>query len=160
MRKRQKKSVPRSLPGLLSRVAQDQGWEKKLDMHSVFMNWENLAGETFATCSRPCKIVKNVLWVEVDNSAWMQQIQFEKVALLEKINSSLRLSRLSGIKFLLPHKGDKKVKKDERVLRFVSPDSRELADFERQAGVIGDERSREALVRLWYLSKACKREEG
>ncbi len=158
MRKKHKKTFSRSITGVLSQVSKDQGWEKKLDMHSVFMNWENLVGETIAKCASPCKIVKNVLWVEVDNSSWMQQLQFDKVALLDKLNSSLRFSRFADIKFLLPSKPDEIKKRKGQTLRFISPDSNELADFERQVSSITDEKSREALIRLWYLSKACIRE--
>ncbi len=158
MRKRKKDSFHRSVSGLLSHVAKDRGWEIKLDMHSVFLNWENLAGETYASCSRPCKIVKNVLWIEVDNSSWMQQMQYDKIAFLERLNASLKLSRFSDIKFLLPEKVDDGVRKKEPKIRFESPNREELKEFEQQAGIIEDEKSRDALIRLWYLSKACKKE--
>ncbi len=153
-----KKSYQGVVTNALSRVIHDQGWDQQLDMHSVFLVWEELVGETLASCTRPIKIVKGTLWVEVDTSSWMQQIQFEKVTLLEKINDSLKISRIRDLRFLLPEKLHVERKLPETQLRFLSPDGEELKKFQEQTAGIDDEKSREALVRLWYLSHACKRE--
>ncbi len=158
MRKKQKNPFQKTVSGVLSHVVKDRGWEQKLDAHSVFLNWGKLVGDEVATCCQPHKIVNNVLWVEVENSSWMQQLQFEKIALLERLNSSLRLSRIGDIKFILPEKAKKVGKKAESKIRFKAPDPEELKEFEQQASLVEDEKSREALVRLWYLSKACIKE--
>jgi hypothetical protein len=152
------KSYYKKISGVLSGVVNHQGWDRKLDMHSVFLKWEELVGDTLAECTRPHKIVNNVLWIEVETSSWMQQLQFEKIPLLEKLNDSLYLSTFNDIKFILPEKKEKKVERDEPKIRFVAPDDEELKAFEDQVSLIEDVESREALVRLWYLSKACRKE--
>lgn len=155
---KREKGYYKKVSGVLSGVVIHQGWEKKLDMHSVFLKWEKLVGDNLADCTRPYKIVNNVLWVEVSTSSWMQQLQFEKITLLETLNQSLRLSSFSDIKFVLPEKTEKEAKEDKQKLRFVAPDNQELQEFEQQVSLIKDVESREALVRLWYLSKACRKD--
>jgi len=131
-----------------------RGWEEQLDLHSIFLRWDDLVETDVAEHCQPLKIVKSVLWVEVENSAWLQQLQYQTVPLLDILNNSLRLSRLKGLRFCLAEKNPEK-KKSEAVLRYIQPSSRDIEAFEQQAGTIADKDSRDALVRLWYLSQAC-----
>lgn len=148
----------RKVAGILPDILSHHGWHKKLEMHSFFPQWEKIVGETVAECSKPKKIVKDVLWVEVSNSAWMQQLQFEKFQILEDINATLRHSRIRDIKFTLPQEKDEKQKIGIPPLLFSTPDPDKLSRFEKQAEVIQDDAARKALIRLWYLSQACRRE--
>jgi hypothetical protein len=131
-----------------------------LDKHSFFPIWDRVVSGNAAQCSRPLKIVKDVLWLEVDNSSWMQELQFEKQQILEDINATLKLSKIRDIKFLLPVDEGSEKKAESGGITFVPPDPEELKRFEQMAGVIEDEAIREALIRLWYLSKACRKVPG
>lgn len=152
-----KRKKQQEVGDVLTRVIRHQGWDVKFDLHSFFPKWKEVAGESVASCSRPVKIVKNVLWIEVDNSTWMQQLQFEKRRLLDDINSSLKKSRLRDIKFILPQDDETAGEGKEQKISFVSPDPEMLEKFEQQAKIIEDAPSRDALVRFWYLNKACRR---
>lgn len=157
MRDDQHENARKLLAAILPGVLKDRGWEARLEMHSIFPNWEKVVDATTATCAQPLKIVKGTLWIEVENSAWMQQLQYQKVMLLRTINGSLKNSKIEDIRFVLPRE-NRKGKTEEPAVRFVAPPPEELQRFEEQTSFIEDEASREALVRLWYLSKACKRE--
>lgn len=148
-----------SISKVLPEVARYKGWDVKLDMHSFFPIWEKVVDENVSCCSRPLKIVKNVLWLEVENSTWMQQLQFEKSRILDDINATLKLSRIRDIKFLLPLEEDRKPVYALPDITFIPPDPEELRKFEEQVGVIEDDAIRESLIRLWYLSKACRRKQ-
>ena len=128
-----------------------------MDMHSFFPVWEKVVSENAAACSRPLKIVKDVLWLEVENSTWMQQLLFEKMQILDDINATLKLSRIRDIKFVLPQDGNPPKGEETGEISFVPPDPEAVRRFEEQVSVIEDDASREALMRLWYLSKACRR---
>ena len=141
---------------VLPEVARHQGWDVKLDMHSFFPKWKSIVGGDIAECSRPLKIVKDTLWLEVENSTWMQQLQFEKLRILEAINATLKLSRVRDIRFVLPHENERQDQQNGPVISYMPPDTKELEKFEEQVSVIEDEASRQALVRLWYLAKSCK----
>lgn len=149
----------RPVSSVLPEISRFKGWDIKLDMHSFFPKWDRVVGENVASCSRPLKIVKTTLWLEVENSTWMQQLQFEKRRILDDINATLKLSRITDIKFVLPRDEEDDAAKERPRVSFVSPDPEILEQFEKQVGIIKDDAIRESLVRLWYLSKACRRED-
>lgn len=145
------------LADMLPHMIRERGWEAQLDLHSVFLNWQELIDPDTAACCRPLKISRGVLWIEVDSSAWLQQLQYQKHHILETVNSSLKRSTLQDIKLTLP-KGKKEKKPQEiPALRFIPPPAEEVAAFERQVAFISDEQCREALLRFWYLAHACRK---
>jgi len=155
--KSQEEGISGVLPGLL----RQRGWEYQLDLHSIFPRWQELVGEEMGAHARPLKIEKEVLWLEVDNSSWMQQFQYEKTELLAALNRVLRISRIKDIKMTLPkgksgktgHSGHQ----SGPAIEFVRPSEDKVAAFQRQVECIADEKCREALMQFWYLAQACKR---
>ncbi len=154
---RRKKEQPMSaiLPGVL----RDKNWERQLDLHSIFPKWQELVDEETARYAVPRKIVRGILWIEVENSIWLQQLQYKKVVLLDTINAFLKKSSIKDIRFTLPSEEEKR-KEKKQALKFEPPPPQELQKFEEQAAFVEDDASREMLIRLWYLSKACKREKS
>ena len=146
-----------SIARVLPEVTRHQGWAAKLDMHSFFPKWAEIVDEEVAEYSRPLKIVKDVLLVEVESSTWMQQLQFEKIRILEAVNATLKISRLKDIKFVLARGHDETGGYELPELSYEPPDPGELKKFEEQVSVIEDDGIRDSLIRLWYLAKACKR---
>jgi predicted nucleic acid-binding Zn ribbon protein len=157
MRDDWKRNQQRMMAAILPGVMRDRGWQAQIEQHSIFPNWSKVVDETTAAHAEPLKIVKGTLWVEVENSAWMQQFQFQKLFLLETINNFLKNATITDIRFVLP-KAEKKMKKDEQKVRFAAPPADDVKHFEEQASFIEDEATREALIRFWYLSKACVRD--
>ncbi len=155
---KKKKATLEGLNALLPHFSRTQGWEEQLDLHTVFVNWEELVDEDTAVHCQPLKIVKKVLWVEVENSAWLQQLQFQTVQLLAILNDSLQRSKLIGLRFCIAEQRQNSKNEKDVVLRYVPPPAEELEAFEKQAATIVDKDAREALVRFWYLSKACRKE--
>lgn len=153
---KKKKNTLQGLANLLPQLSQQRGWKEQLELHSVFLHWEELLDREITAHCKPLKIVKKVLWVEAENSAWLQQFQYQSAFLLQTLNQSLGTTKLKGIRFYMAEKEFEEEKK-EAPLRYVPPPAQELADFENQVSSIGDEESREALLRFWYLCKACKR---
>jgi hypothetical protein len=111
--------------------------------------------------AQPLKIERGVLWLEVTNSSWLQQFQYEKLELLDTLNRSLRLSSLKDIKMVLPKGKTGKTKmsdqESEPSIKFVKPSEEKIAAFQRQVECVADEKCREALMQFWYLAQACKR---
>ncbi len=157
MKKRSKDSL-QGLDRVLPQLSQQRGWEEQLDLHSIFIRWHELIDRETAAHCQPLKIVKKVLWVEVENSAWLQQLQFQTVVLLKILNKSLRISRLKGLRFCVAEKEKHEKAKSESSLCYVQPPARDIAAFEQQVMSIPDKDARDALVRFWYLSQACRKE--
>ena len=146
------------LAGLLPQLSRQRGWEEQLDLHSLFVRWAELVDSDTALHCQPLKIVKKVLWVEVENSAWLQQLQFQTVPLLEILNNALSISRLEGLRFCVAEHEQTEKPESGPVLRYIPPPAKDLAAFEQQVGSIPDKEAREALIRFWYLSQACRKE--
>ena len=144
----------------LPEIMRDKGWERKLDQHRVFIDWQSLVEETTAAHSRPLKVVKDVLWLEVENSSWMQELQYQKFFLLQTLNEYLKISRFSDIRFVVEERKKEAVVKKEKSIRFVPPSTADVERFKEQISFIEDEQIRESLMRLWYLSQACRKDEG
>jgi Dna[CI] antecedent, DciA len=153
-----KKNSLSGLAALLPQLSRHRGWEEQLDLHSIFVRWHELLDSEITDHCQPLKIVKNVLWVEAENSAWLQQFQFQTVFLLEILNKSLRISTLEGLRFCLAEKEKNEENKKGQILRYVQPPAKDVAAFERQVESIADKDVRDSLVRFWYLSQACRKE--
>jgi len=149
-------STLQGLGNLLPQLSQQKGWQVQLDLHSIFRHWDRLLECEITEHCQPLKIVRKELWIEVENSAWLQQFQYQSVLILETLNKSLRISKLKGLRFFVAEKAFEK-EEEETPLRYVPPPAEEVTEFETQIASIADEASREALLRFWYLSKACKR---
>ena len=54
-----------------------------------------------------------MLWIEVENSAWLQQFQYQTVQLLDVFNQSLKKSQLQGLRFCVAGQEKKKDKEPE-----------------------------------------------
>jgi predicted nucleic acid-binding Zn ribbon protein len=145
-----------SLAALLPQITHEQGWQKQLDSHRLFLRWDTLVDPTTRTHAQPVKIENSVLWLEVDNSAWMQQFQFQKIPLLETLNAALSLSRLTDIRFILSDcHGDRKPMVPK--VSFIHPDPADCDVFYEQISSIEDDTIRDALMSLWYQSHSCQR---
>ena len=156
---RQRKQKYKVVSGVLPGLMRDRGWEKQLDLHSIFPRWSELVDPEVSDHAKPLKIVRGVLWLEVENSSWLQELQYQKFHLLDVLNESLRLSRLTDIKMALPVARKKRKVEPDRKIKFVRPDPKKIEAFEEQVSFIADEKCRDALMQFWYLSQACKVEE-
>ncbi len=155
----QKKKKYKVVSGVLPGLMKDKGWEKQLDLHSIFPRWSELVDPEVSDHAKPLKIIRGVLWLEVENSSWLQQLQYQKLYLLDVLNQSLRISRLTDIKMALPVARKKRKVEPDRKIKFVRPDGAKIKAFEEQVGCIADEKCRDALMQFWYLSQACIVEE-
>lgn len=146
-----------ALATLLPKITHEQGWQKQLDSHRLFLIWDTLMDATTRTHTRPVKIENGVLWLEVPNSAWMQQFQFQKIPLLETLNGTLRLSRLTDIRFILSDSRTSR-KPVEPKVSFIQPNPAARDAFYQQIATIEDDTIRDALMSLWYQSHSCQRD--
>ncbi|PID45315.1 MAG: hypothetical protein CR981_00625 [Proteobacteria bacterium] len=152
---RYRKKRPTDLTTTLPTMLKDKGWQRKYDQHRVFLNWEKIVDKTTAAHARPVKVVKDVLWVAVENSSWMQQLQYQKIVLLESLNAYLDLSFFSDLRFTIEERQRPVEKKKKVRARLVPPPAELIEQFENQISCIEEKKVRDALMRYWYLSHAC-----
>jgi predicted nucleic acid-binding Zn ribbon protein len=94
-----KKPIP--IRSILEETIKGLEIELPLKTHSIFGAWRNIVGEAVALQTRPRAIRNRILFIDVSHSTWMQQLQFFKPTLLEKINAFLGESLIDDIRFKL-----------------------------------------------------------
>ena len=150
-----------SLAAILPDLCRDRGWQAQVEVYSALLHWPEVVDGETAAHSRPGKIAANVLWVEVESPAWMQQLQYRREEILTALNSRLRYSRIKELRFRLPEQKIAGVQPQSELpaVSFYPPDPATLAAFTRLAAAIKDQNCRQALIDFWYLSHACRQDE-
>jgi hypothetical protein len=73
----------------------------QLKAYSIWGAWEEIVGEPVAHQTQPRSIRNRILFVDVSHPTWVQQLQFLKPQLLEKLNGFFGEPLLQDIRFRL-----------------------------------------------------------
>ena len=65
----------------------------------IIEGWERTVGPVISQQTRPEKIANGTLYLKVSSPAWMQQLQFMKAELLDKVNHALGKKAVHNIFF-------------------------------------------------------------
>jgi len=84
---------------ILKNTLNKSGFEKKLRQFQIFLNYDNLVGETMARVSRPVFFRNDTLFIGVESSIWSHQLHFLKREIIEKLNSPFNHPLVKDIKF-------------------------------------------------------------
>lgn len=52
-------------------------------------SWKDIVGELFASRSHPYRFTKSILYIAVQNNAWMQELYLRKVDILRQCRSKI-----------------------------------------------------------------------
>ncbi len=85
------------LRSALGRIPEAQ----RLADHAVWAHWDAVVGPTIARHARPERLRRGVLFVAVDSPEWMQELQFLKHQLLERLNARLGRAALRDVFLVL-----------------------------------------------------------
>jgi hypothetical protein len=84
---------------ILDHVLKRRSLDKKLQRYRAFELWEGAVGPRVARHTQPKRFQDHTLWVSVDNSVWMQQLQFLEAQIKEKLNQLLGTHEVEKIRF-------------------------------------------------------------
>jgi predicted nucleic acid-binding Zn ribbon protein len=73
----------------------------RLDEYGVWPIWDDVVGKMIAVNAQPEKIRNGTLFVKVTSSVWMQQLQFMKEMIAEKLNHRLKREIVKNIFFVV-----------------------------------------------------------
>src|SRR5918992_1040795 len=73
----------------------------RLDEYGVWPIWNEVVGKTIARNAQPEKIRQGTLFVKVSSPVWMQQLQFVKDMITDKLNQRLRQDVVKNIFFMV-----------------------------------------------------------
>lgn len=97
MAKRRPSLIP--LPSVLTRMLKSHGMDAAMREYSLQQHWTEIVGEHIGHHTWPDSIRHRKLYLLVENSPWMQQLQYLKPELLSKINDATEGEPLSEIAF-------------------------------------------------------------
>ncbi len=95
------KKKPKPIRSILEETLRALEIEVPLKTYSIFGAWKQIVGESIALQTQPRAIRNQILFLDVSHPTWMQQLQFFKPTLLEKINAFLGESHIQDIRFRL-----------------------------------------------------------
>ena len=90
---------PKPLRSILEDSLKSLGVHAHMKGYSVWGAWREIVGDSLASHAQPSAIRNRILFVEVSHPTWMQQLQFLKPTLLEKLNHFLGEPLLQDIRF-------------------------------------------------------------
>lgn len=87
--KRSRMSRPRPVADLLTEALRGKPAERRLKEGRIWLLWDEAVGERIASLARPVSFRDGTLTVAVANAPWMQQLNFLKGGIIEKLNALL-----------------------------------------------------------------------
>ena len=72
-----------SLPQLLNSISSQESWRGRRQFQALIASWPELVGAAVAAQTQPISIQRRVLQVAAANSAWAQNLAFERQHILE-----------------------------------------------------------------------------
>ncbi|MBU4484049.1 DUF721 domain-containing protein [bacterium] len=150
MQRGRNKSRPFEIASILEKTLKKRGFAKKIDQYKVVNSWDKIVGEQIASCSEPLAIQGNTLVVKVSSPAWMNELQFMKTDILEKIQASLNNKSIGNIRF---RTGiiDKKSKKENNLIDELDLsllDSKDLQFIESTISKLKDQETADIVKRI------------
>ncbi len=94
-----RKGKPKPIRSILESTLKGLEVDAQLKAYSIWGAWREIVGESLADQTQPRAIRNHILFMDVSHSTWIQQLQFLKPKLLEKINAFLGEPLLQDIRF-------------------------------------------------------------
>jgi predicted nucleic acid-binding Zn ribbon protein len=94
-------SQPRRIGDIMSELLARRGYAREQSADRYSNAWRQAAGEPLASCSRATQVRRGVLEVWVSDSTMVQEIGFQKAALLGRLAESLPEEKIRDLKLRL-----------------------------------------------------------
>lgn len=149
-----------AIGNLLGNLSFEKKWRERLGLHALFLFWNEVVGEEIAGRAQPTIIRGTVLWVEVSDPVWLQQLHLERGTLLAEINRRLPgETKLTDIRFQLNSLLDREpaLVPAEEPPPEPQPLSREEAhELDSLLATLADDEARATMRRFWLKAHGRK----
>jgi predicted nucleic acid-binding Zn ribbon protein len=95
-----------SLQNALLRVLRERGLDGELKGWDAVGSWSRIVGPRIAGHSRAIAYRQGALEVEVDGSAWMQELTILKRMLIQNLNRELGATTVRELRYVVPRGGN------------------------------------------------------
>ncbi len=89
------------LGDIIDRTVKRLPLRRKLDDYALWGIWDDTVGPTVARNAQPEKIRNGTLFIRVRAATWMQQLQYMKDILMEKLNQRLEREVVTNVFFVM-----------------------------------------------------------
>ena len=79
-----------SLRRALDRSLRDLGLQKRLKTEQLSVLWPGIVGPSVAKITNPAQFRNGTLFIDVADHVWMQELKFQEVELIRRLNDALR----------------------------------------------------------------------
>jgi len=131
----------------LHQIFKSKDWHRQWELFQLVKNWERLLGDPLGKVTYPAFFRQDVLWMFVDNSAWMQQVQFVKLDILASIRRALPEGKIDDIRFMLQPENARVPKKPVRPVLPINQEAEQ--QFKNMIASVENDETREALHNMW-----------
>ncbi len=90
---------PQRFGSILNHSLVSLGIKSPMKVYGLWGAWREVLGDSVAANTRPAAVRNRILFVEASHPAWIQQLQFLKPVLLEKINAFLGERLIDDVRF-------------------------------------------------------------
>jgi predicted nucleic acid-binding Zn ribbon protein len=87
------------LKGIIGEILDQYRLGGRPDPNRVWQIWERAVGPALARNASPAAVKKGLLLVHVNSSAWLQELHFQKAALIARINQEAGEVLVEDIRF-------------------------------------------------------------
>ncbi|MDH3974587.1 MAG: DciA family protein [Deltaproteobacteria bacterium] len=157
MSSRRKKSFPTELSSILETFLGKKKYKKRIEDCKVFEYWHSCVGDKIAAHAEPEAFTRGVLKVTVSDHGWLQQLQFLKEEIKNRLNERLGKNSVENIYFKI---GALKAQKAEAPhieaeLKKISLSEKERKRIEEATSNIGNGEIKKSIKRA--MAKEAKR---
>jgi len=158
-RRGKKGEEPSAVGEILGRYLDQSGLRPRIREQKILDVWNQLVGKAIAEVSQPVRVRNRSLQVKVTHPVWMQQLQFHKKLIIQKVNEFFGGPFLQELRFVL---GERDEVKSPQIDRGGRNPQRELRKEEqeriaREVSGIRDGEIREALFQLFAKGLTTER---
>ncbi len=98
---RKSPKIPPSMGEVLGKFFKRAGMNRKIQEQKILNGWEKAVGEGIAEKTQAVSVRNRVLQVKVVNSVWMQELQFMKELIMQKMEQETGNNILKDIRFFI-----------------------------------------------------------
>ena len=121
MSERKKKRVPEKVDSILERLFSSLNLGIRVKQYQIWEVWDSVVGEPIARKAQPHQIRNMILWVTVSSSTWMQQLEFMKQLIIDRLNERIGEKVIKDIRFRIGEISHTQDEKDKKTNSSKSP---------------------------------------
>jgi predicted nucleic acid-binding Zn ribbon protein len=94
-----RKTKPRKIGAVLDALISDLGIEEKVTQYQIVELWEDVVGERIAKVTKAHKMQDRVLFVQVGDSVWRNELSMMKLQIIKMLNERVKRDLVDDIVF-------------------------------------------------------------